>query len=122
MNLAVLKKASFAALAALMLAGCATEQIDWTPRIGHYTYSQAVKDYGPPDKSAKLSDGSTVAEWMTDPGQTVVSPGGPYWVSPRPGFGTMVTPGYTVTRFPSTYLQLIFKPDGTLAAEKEISK
>lgn len=54
------------ALFALILAGCrTTPPIDWDNRIGHYTYDQAVMDFGPPDKSAQLSDGKTVAEWIT---------------------------------------------------------
>ena len=43
--------------AALLLAGCVTPKIDWAARVGNYTYDQAVMDFGPPDKSAKLSDG-----------------------------------------------------------------
>lgn len=52
-------------LAALMLAGCrSTPKIDWNSRIGTYTYDQAVAELGPPDKTAQLSDGTTVAEWI----------------------------------------------------------
>ena len=46
--------------------GCkTTPKVDWNSRIGNYTYDQAVAELGPPDKSAKLSDGITVAEWVT---------------------------------------------------------
>lgn len=49
----------------LWLAGCAsTPKIDWSQRIGNYSYEQAVLDYGPPDKSEVLSDGTRVAEWI----------------------------------------------------------
>jgi hypothetical protein len=52
--------------AGLFLAGCAaTPKVDWNSRVGNYTYDQAVAELGPPDKSAKLSDGQTVAEWIT---------------------------------------------------------
>jgi hypothetical protein len=34
-------------------------------RVGTYTYDQAIAELGPPDKSAQLSDGQTVAEWVT---------------------------------------------------------
>jgi hypothetical protein len=34
-------------------------------------------DYGPPGRLAKLSGGSTVAEWMTERGEVIVTPG-PY--------------------------------------------
>ena len=53
------------AVADLFFAGCkSTPKIDWNSRIGTYTYDQAVAELGPPDKSAKLSDGKTVAEWI----------------------------------------------------------
>lgn len=122
MNRVVFKRMFFSTLTALALAGCATERINWTSRIGQYTYNQAVKDYGPPDRFARLSDGTSVAVWMTAPGQTVVSPEGPYWVGPYRRWGPAFPPGYTVTQFPATYLQLTFNKDGALTAEREYSK
>ena len=122
MNIAALKIVLFAALVALAAAGCATEKIDWTARIGHYTYNQAVKDFGPPDRSTKLTDGTTVAEWMTDRGETIVTPQGPYFVGPRPYYGPVIMPGYSVTRFPASFLRLTFGMDGVLTAEKEFSR
>ena len=53
-------------LAAALLTGCqTTPPINWDSRVGNYTYDQAVKDYGPPDRQAKLSDGQVVAKWIT---------------------------------------------------------
>ena len=54
-------------MAALAFLGCSTSKpkTDWNARIGNYTYDQAVTELGPPDKSAKLSDGNTVASWIT---------------------------------------------------------
>ena len=52
-------------LAALVLAGCVTQKIDWPARVGNYTHDQAVTELGPPDKSAKLTDGTVVADWLT---------------------------------------------------------
>jgi hypothetical protein len=53
-------------LAFWLLAGCAsTPKVDWNSRVGNFTYDQAVAELGPPDKSTKLSDGSTVADWIT---------------------------------------------------------
>lgn len=50
----------------LMLSACkTTPPIDWNSRVGNYTYDQAVTELGPPDKYARLSDGLTVAEWIT---------------------------------------------------------
>ena len=51
---------------ALALTGCSTtKKVDWNSRVGSYTYDQAIVELGPPDKQAKLSDGLTVAEWIT---------------------------------------------------------
>ena len=72
--------------AALLLAGCVTPQIDWAARVGNYTYDQAVMEFGPPDKLAKLSDGSTVVEWLLQRGQVVVAPE-PYFLPPGCYFG-----------------------------------
>src|SRR6185436_4408568 len=53
-------------LAAWLLTGCAsTPKLDWNTRVGNFTYDQAVAEMGPPDKSTKLSDGSTMADWIT---------------------------------------------------------
>ncbi len=52
-------------LLAALAVGCATSKIDWAGRVGTYTFDQAVLDLGPPDKQAKLTDGTVVAEWLT---------------------------------------------------------
>src|ERR1700743_1669516 len=57
--------AMLAALLLVVVAGCATARVDWNARIGTFTFAQAVSELGPPDKQAKLSDGDTVAEWVT---------------------------------------------------------
>jgi hypothetical protein len=45
--------------------GCAsTPKVDWAARVGNYTYDQAVVELGPPDKSATLTNGTRVAEWV----------------------------------------------------------
>ena len=108
-------------LLALLIAGCSTTPpVDWDKRVGTYTFDQAVTDYGPPDKSAKLSDGSTVAEWMTSRGGTIISgppfyPYGPYYTAP-------IAPIYSETRLPSYYLRLIFDANGRLTASKKFAK
>ncbi len=57
------------AVVGILVVGCkTTPKVDWNSRIGHYTFDQAITELGPPDKTAKLSDGRTVAEWVT--GQT----------------------------------------------------
>jgi hypothetical protein len=54
-----------AGLVVLFTSCRSTPKIDWNSRIGHYTYDQAVAELGPPDKSAQLTDGRTVVEWVT---------------------------------------------------------
>src|SRR5262245_26370868 len=50
---------------ALTLVGCkTTPPVDWDSRVGTFTYDQAVAELGVPDRTAKLSDGSTIAEWV----------------------------------------------------------
>ncbi len=55
-----------AVLSLVATTGCrTTPKVDWDSRIGTYTYDQAITELGPPDKTAKLSDNRTVAEWVT---------------------------------------------------------
>lgn len=98
--------------AALWLAGCATQHVDWAGRVGHYTYEQAVLDMGPPDKQAKLADGTVVAEWLLNRGYTYVygapGPYGPFWGGTASAYTT-----------PSMYMRLTFGPDSQLTAWKK---
>lgn len=53
-----------------MMAGCQTTgKVNWDDRVGASTYDEAVGELGPPDKSAKLSDGSLVAQWLYRKGE-----------------------------------------------------
>ena len=111
-------------LLALVLAGCATApKINWTARVGNYTFDQAVAELGPPDKQAALADHSVVAEWLTRRGRTYsfVSPGYGYYPSPY-GYG----PGYPTTvdttTLPDYFLRLTFGPDGQLRSWKEFAR
>ncbi len=52
-------------LIALFIFGCATHSVDWNARVGVFTFDHAVTELGPPDKQAKLTDGTTVAEWVS---------------------------------------------------------
>jgi hypothetical protein len=58
-------KLAWLILTVAVLAGCVGPRVDWNTRIGTYTYDQAIIDYGPPDKQAKLSDGRKVLEWVS---------------------------------------------------------
>ncbi len=54
-----------AVLLAVFSTACQTApKIDWDARVGNYTFDLAVRELGPPDKSASLTDGTRVAEWM----------------------------------------------------------
>jgi hypothetical protein len=97
----------------LWLAGCASPQVDWAARVGHYSYDQAVMEMGPPDKQAKLEDGTIVAEWLVNRGTTYVyGTGDPYW--PYAG-GTA-----TAQTTPSRYVRLTFGANGQLTAWKKV--
>ncbi|HXR04052.1 MAG TPA: hypothetical protein VN836_05015 [Verrucomicrobiae bacterium] len=106
--------------AAVLLSGCVTPKIDWSARVGHYTYDQAVMEFGPPDRSAKLSDGSTVAEWLTQRGGVVVAPE-PYFVPPGCYFGPL-TPTYSETYVPARFLRLAFDANGELKTWKKFAR
>lgn len=102
------------ALAALVAAGCATTKpIDWNSRVGSYTFDQAVTELGPPDKQAGLSDGKTVAQWITRrSGGTSFSVGTGFY-----GGNTGVGVGQTVgTGYSDRVLTLTFSTNHVLAA------
>ncbi len=111
---------SWLALAAmLIIAGCATQRIDWASRIGTYTFDNAVLELGPPDKQAKLQDGTVVAEWLTNRGGSYAYPAYgygnyPYW------YATPPTPTYVDS--PDFYLRLTFGPDGKMQSWKKFAK
>jgi len=99
----------------LLLTGCATTRVDWNARVGSFTYDQAVVELGPPDKTAKLTDGQTVAEWISRyaaPGTVLV--GGGYYPGPA-GVSVMQTsPSYYESK-----LLLTFGTNNVLAAWKK---
>jgi len=115
------KKIVAASFAALLLAGCVTPKIDWAARVGNYTYDQAVMEFGPPDKMAKLSDGTTVAEWLAQRGQVIVTPE-PYFIGPGCYYFSPLPPMYSQTYLPARFLRLVFGTDGKLKTWKEFSR
>src|ERR1700760_563045 len=109
MKFSGLKALIVMAAAAVLIAGCATPT-NWNARIGHYTFDQAVLDYGPPDKQAKLSDGRKVAEWISrygNSGSTFVSTG--LWYPGSVGVVQTTGPTYYESK-----LQLIFSTNNIL--------
>jgi hypothetical protein len=100
--------------AAAFIIGCdTTPPIDWNSRVSAYTFDQAVTDLGPPDRQAKLSDGKTVAEWITQrSGGTGLSVGtGFYTGGVGVGVGQSLGSGY-----PDHVLKLVFGTDNKLAS------
>jgi hypothetical protein len=104
----------------LFTSGCATQKIDWNARVGNYTYDQAVVDLGPPDKYARLSDGGTVAEWLTHRGYSYAYPayGYPY----SPWYYGPYYPPYVSSSTPDYFIRLTFGPDGLLTSWKKLYK
>jgi len=103
---------------AILLSGCATSRIDWSKRIGVYTYDQTVLELGPPDKQAKLNDGTTIADWLVNRGFYYSSPTY-YGYAP---FGVYY-PAYTDTyRTPDAFLRLTFGSDGKLRGWKRYNR
>jgi hypothetical protein len=107
------------ALLLFTVAGCATRKIDWAARVGTYTFDQAVVDFGPPDKHAKLTDGTTVAEWVTQRGytSTYYAPGYGYPYRRHWGYYSMPVS----TSSPNYLLRLTFDPAGRLTGWKKFS-
>jgi hypothetical protein len=102
-----------AAIAATLLLGCSTtKKLDWSARIGSYTYDDAVTELGPPDKQAALSNASTVAEWITRrSGGSGVSFGTGFY-----GSGVGVGVGQTTVAGQDHWLRLVFDEDGKLSS------
>lgn len=107
-------------LAVLLLAGCATQnKADWESRLGNYTYDQAVTEYGPPDKTEVLTDGSRVADWfLKNSGGFSVSVGLASF-----GSNTAVGTGTTVGNVGGRPVRrLTFGTDGKLQSAREIGR
>lgn len=108
-------------LVALFVAGCATNKIDWTARAGNYTYDSAVTEFGPPDKSARLQDGTFIADWITRRGyqQSMVNWSYAY---PYRYHGPVLYPVYTESWAPDYFLRLTFGPDSKLQTWKKFAR
>jgi hypothetical protein len=130
---AAARSLGMAVLIVVLFAGCVTPSIDWSTRIGHYTYDQAVVELGPPDKQERLKSGVLVAEWVTRQGYVVASGpygwGYPWWGSPYGcgwPYGSYYGapyPGYFTTYYsPAQWLRLVFSPDGELTGWREFTK
>jgi hypothetical protein len=100
----------------LMLGlGCASTRIDWDARVGNYHYDDAIRELGPPDRHATLTDGSLVADWVTNRGaRTATTFGGGFY----PYHYGWLGPSYVVVDppAPDRLLRLTFDPQGMLVA------
>jgi hypothetical protein len=106
-------------LASLFMVGCASQRINWNSRVGSYTFDQAVTEIGPPDKQAKTTDGTLVAEWLTHRGYAQTYNTG--WYN-SPSYGYYAPPTYVNTYSPDYFLRLTFGPDGKLQSWKKFSR
>ena len=108
----------------LVVNGCASSTTTiWASRVGIYTYDQAVIELGPPDKQARLQDGTLVADWLLRRGytETYVSPG---YYAPYPYYYRYHRPfpTYSESHTPDYFLRLIFAPDGKLQSWKQYTR
>jgi len=98
----------------MLFAGCATHRINWTSRVGNYTLDDAITEFGPPDKQAKLSDGRLVSEWISryyNGGSVIVGAGAGYYGYPG-GTGVIQTP----PNYYESKLRLTFSTNRVLTA------
>lgn len=103
--------ALFLCLTVLPIACTSVPKVDWDSRVGSYTFDVAVKDMGPPEKSAALADGTRVADWLALRGRN----NSIYHSFPD---GRVVrTEG---VRDPDQLLRLTFAPDGKLKEWKRV--
>jgi hypothetical protein len=106
-------------LALSLLGSCATTpRVDWNARVGNFSYDEAVRELGPPDKSARLTEGGLVAEWFSRPGGglTVGLGTGFYRGGLGVGVGHAVRPGPSVR-----ILRLTFDEAGMLIGSVQTS-
>ena len=104
------------------ITGCATRQKErWNQRIGQYTYDEAVKEMGPPERKETTSDGILVAEWILRRVQTYGVPSAGWGMGwgwrGRWGGGWG---GTDIHSTPEVALQLHFGPDKRLQTWKEV--
>jgi len=117
-----LGKFTMVAALVMLLTGCATQKIDWAGRTGNYTLDQAVIEFGPPDKQARLQDGTVVAEWLTRRGYRQAYPMGGYYGYWSPWNCGPFYPTYIDSYSPDYFLRLTFGPDGKLKTWKKFAK
>ena len=107
-------------LACWMAGGCMTGTTKrWNQRVGGYSYDEAVKEMGPPDKKETTSDGVTVAEWVVQRSQVYGWPSGG-WGAGWGWRGRWGWAGTDIHSTPERALRLYFGPDKRLQTWKDI--
>jgi hypothetical protein len=110
-------------LVGLALVGCATgSRTDWPSRVGHYSYDDSVKEYGPPLRKESTTDGTVVAEWLLNRGQVYSTPTPAFGLGYWGRWGWAGGGAVSVNSTPDHYLQLQFGPDGRLTTWKRVYK
>lgn len=103
-----------------LACGCATNKVNWDSRVGRASYDEIVLEMGPPDKSATLSDGTVVGEWVVVHGRTHAVYNPTLYHFRRPyfygGLGTTVD----LTESPDAIVRLTFGADKRLTAWKRL--
>ena len=116
----VVRGTSLLAMACIVSIGCMGGlKKQWNPRVGGFTYDEAVKEMGPPDKKETTSDGVLVAEWVTHRPQVYGSPA----MGMGMGWGWRGRWGWAGTDIHSTperAMRLQFGPDKRLQMWKEV--
>lgn len=121
MNPRTIAKFVAAVLLYCVVAGCATTQkTEWSSRVGHYTYDQAVADYGKPLGTARSADGGTVADWLIRRGHAAGPQDSPF--ARTGGFAGPTMPTMGETYVPNYYMRLAFGPDGRLKEHREFAR
>jgi hypothetical protein len=97
-------------LATVFFTGCATTPpVDWNNRVGHYTYAEAVREFGPPNRQLRQSSGETKFKWFVQSDGII---GMPYArMNNVFDMGQPAPPTFT-----DRYLELTFDTKGVLTA------
>ena len=96
----------------LLLTNCTTPpKVDWDARVGVFTFDEAVRELGPPEKSTVQADNTKVADWLAARGRS------------QPAFHSMPDGGVLRTeglRGMDQVLRLTFTQEGKLSAWKRV--
>jgi hypothetical protein len=101
-------------------SGCASTKAQWDSRIGRVSLDELVLELGPPDRSATLTDGSVVAEWLQYRGFSQANVVSPMFLMQQPYASGFWPTTVDVTRSPDSFLRLTFGPDKKLNAWRKV--